>query len=119
MSVLAGEVTPDVLGRRFADSAAGVDSGAEDVRDGLRWLAGSGVLARCAGDLPHTVGVVERIAAECMSSAFSLWAHLMVVEYLRQADPGTDHREVRGELETGRWVGATAMAPALRDVAGL
>jgi alkylation response protein AidB-like acyl-CoA dehydrogenase len=118
MSVLASELTLETVGTRFATVAAEVDSGDLDVRDGLRWLANTDMVSASAHDLPHAVAVVERIAGECLSSAFSLWAHLMVLEYLRQADRG-DHTDVCADLEAGQLIGSTAMAPALRDVAGL
>jgi alkylation response protein AidB-like acyl-CoA dehydrogenase len=119
MSVLTSDVTLEAIGARFAAGSADVDSGGTDVRDGLRWLAGTEVVSECAGDLPRAVEVVEHIAGECLSSAFSLWAHLMVLEYLRHADTESDHAPVRAALEAGELIGSTAMAPALRDVAGL
>jgi alkylation response protein AidB-like acyl-CoA dehydrogenase len=119
MSVLAGEVLPEALDGRFAATAPDLDSGVGDVRDGLRWLADVQLLSRATDSLPDAIELVERIAGECLSSAFSLWAHLMVLEYLRQADQGEGHAEVTEALATGRLIGATAMAPALRDVAGL
>lgn len=133
MSVLAGEVIPEAVipeavlsevGERFARTAADVDGGRADVRDGLRWLGEQGLLARADGNLPLAVALVERIAGRCMSSAFSLWAHLMVQEYLRCADvpdgePVAPREALRESLHTGSAIGATAMAPALRDVAGL
>jgi hypothetical protein len=77
------------------------------------------------GGLAPVVTVVEHIAGECLSSAFSLWAHRMVWEYLTAGDrdDGQDDRRdtaaLGRELAAGRSVGSTAMAPALRDVAGL
>lgn len=103
--------SPDEIGGWFAERAEAVDRGEYDTREALRWLGERGLLDPGAGDLADRVELVERIAGECLSSAFSLWAHLMVIEYLA-GDPG-------GDLVAGRRVGATAMAPALRDVAGL
>ena len=120
MSLLTDEVTADAVGERFASTAADVDGGRADVRDGLRWLGQRGLLARGDGDLAFAVTLVERIASQCLSSAFSLWAHLMVQEYLRCADhDAADRTALRASLHSGSTVGATAMAPALRDVAGL
>jgi len=110
----------------YFEAAAGpVNSGAGEVRDGLRWLGERDLIAPAGGGLPHAVRLVERIAVECLSSAFSLWAHRMVIEYLTSADasaeaaPGPAAPALLGELRAGLTVGATAMAPALRDVAGL
>ncbi|KWX01162.1 hypothetical protein TH66_02280 [Carbonactinospora thermoautotrophica] len=96
----------------FRRRAAEVDGGGCDVRDGLRLLGEHGLLDL---DLPSSVALIEDIAAECLSSAFAVWAQRMVIEYLARAvtaDPAD-------ELRSGRMVGATAMAPALRDVAGI
>ncbi|WP_028921533.1 acyl-CoA dehydrogenase family protein [Pseudonocardia acaciae] len=97
----------------FSDRAGPLDRGECDVRDGIRWLGERDLIAPPGGGLGYRVRLVERIAGECLSSAFSLWAHLMVIEYLNDGDGPRD------ELRAGRVVGATAMAPALRDVAGL
>ncbi|MHA6797622.1 hypothetical protein ACVGVM_29560 (plasmid) [Pseudonocardia bannensis] len=100
----------------FGERAAAVDAGAADVRDGLAWLGAADLLAPAGSGLPHAVSLVETVAGECMASAFSLWAQRMVLEYL---DLSGDRRGDLDELRAGCRVGATAMAPALRDVAGL
>lgn len=102
---------------RFQERAGSVDAGRRDVRDGLRWLGEHDLIAPPNGGLPHAVTLIEHIAGECLSSAFSLWAHRMVIEYLRAG--GVDEAGLCRELAAGRVVGSTAMAPALRDVAGL
>jgi alkylation response protein AidB-like acyl-CoA dehydrogenase len=102
---------------RFRDSAARIDSGDRDVREGLSWLGSQDLIVPPGSGLPHAVTVVEQVAGECMSSAFSLWAHRMVWEYLHRG--ATDTEDPGRELAAGRQVGSTAMAPALRDVAGL
>jgi alkylation response protein AidB-like acyl-CoA dehydrogenase len=112
----------------FADLAAVLDRGEADVRSGLRKLGAEGLLglgtypddrADQDGDFVNMVGVVADIAAECLSSAFAVWGQRMVVEYLSQ---GT-HRETDANgvdaLVRGAEFGATAMAPALRDIAGI
>ncbi|WP_028932195.1 acyl-CoA dehydrogenase family protein [Pseudonocardia spinosispora] len=109
--------TVDEVAARFRDRAARVDSGDQQVVDGLRWLGERDLIAPRGGGLPYAVSLVERIAGECMSSAFSLWAQRMVIEYLGRGEP--DSGELLGELLAGRVVGSTAMAPALADVAGL
>jgi alkylation response protein AidB-like acyl-CoA dehydrogenase len=119
MTIPTGTVSLDTVAEHFARTAADVDAATADIRDGLRWLAASGLVAESAQALPVAVALVERVARECLSSAFSLWAHLMVLEYLRQADDTAGHDHVRSALCAGTAIGATAMAPALRDVAGL
>ncbi|HWN33992.1 MAG TPA: acyl-CoA dehydrogenase family protein [Pseudonocardia sp.] len=112
-------VSPAEVEARFRDGAADVDGGSRDARDGLRWLGERDLIAPKDGGLPHTVALVEVIAGGCLSSAFSLWAHRMVVEYLRVGSPGGDSPALAAGLTEGTIVGSTAMAPALRDVAGL
>jgi alkylation response protein AidB-like acyl-CoA dehydrogenase len=101
----------------FRTRAAAVDDGGSaDVRAGLRYLGAADLIAPAGTGLPHAVTLVERIARECLSSAFCLWAQRMVVEFLSRA-AGQD--DLLAQLRTGERVGATAMAPALRDLAGL
>lgn len=120
MSVPAAAPPLADVGPWFADRAGRVDQGGCDVRDGLRWLADRDLIAPPGAGLAYRVRLVERIADACLSSAFSLWAHLMTIEYLShgerddRADDGP-----RADLVAGRLIGSTAMAPALRDVAGL
>jgi alkylation response protein AidB-like acyl-CoA dehydrogenase len=117
MSTPTATATREEVAARFRDGAAAVDRGDREVSDGLRWLGERDLIAPDGAGLPHAVDLVERIAGECLSSAFSLWAHRMVIEYLNRGD--TDAGAVLDELRGGHAVGATAMAPALRDVAGL
>ncbi|NLA09518.1 MAG: acyl-CoA/acyl-ACP dehydrogenase [Microbacteriaceae bacterium] len=67
-------------------------------------------------DLSAYQRLLEAVASECMSSAFSLWAHRMVIEYLRAAG-GFD--DVLGDLLAGRRAGSIAMATAMQEVAGV
>lgn len=108
----------------FDARAADVDEGAHDTRAGLRWLGERGLVDGAiptdpAGSLTTGARTVEEVAACCLSSGFSLWAHLMTVRYLESA-PGTPFAAAHlPALRAGRQVGATALAPALRDVAGI
>ncbi|WP_062213569.1 acyl-CoA dehydrogenase family protein [Streptomyces sp. NBRC 109706] len=108
----------------FAERAPALDSGADDTRAGLRWLGERGLLAEAApdgGEAPLTSGVrlVEEVSACCLSSGFSLWAQLMAHTYLRIGRPGAFAGGWAARLRAGDGVGCTALAPALRDVAGL
>ncbi|MFC4947283.1 hypothetical protein [Pseudonocardia sp. GCM10023141] len=106
----AVEAPPTPVVDRFRATAGDVDRGHADLRDGLRFLGAAGLLDT---GLDAGVALVEAIAGECMSSAFSLWAQRMVLAFLPpEAAP-------RPGLADGTVVGSTAMAPALRDVAGI
>ena len=97
----------------FAERAAAVDEGRADVRTGLREL-GARDLLRSAD-----FALIERISAECLSSGFALWAQRMVIEYLAGAAPDATVSDIVADLHAGTAVGSTAMAPALREIAGI
>lgn len=71
---------------------------------------------RGAGELPDTVRLLEAVAAECLCSAFSIWAHRMVIEYLRASG---GHTAVLQQLVRGERAGSIAMATAMQELAGL
>lgn len=116
MTTAAPDVALDSVASWFADRAAAVDDGGSDARDGLAWLGAADLIAPDGSGLPHTVALVETVAGQCLSSAFSLWAQRMVISYLAGAD---GDQPALASLREGRRIGATAMAPALRDLAGL
>jgi alkylation response protein AidB-like acyl-CoA dehydrogenase len=101
------------LRARFAAHAAAVDAGTEDVRDGLRRLGERGLLD---GGLPQRVELVRTVAGGCLASAFAVWSQAMVLEYLGAAP----HPEElpSDQLRSGLVTGATALAPAIADLAG-
>lgn len=94
-----------------------------DLRRLLRYLGARDLLGLDA-ELERTgitaaAGLIELIAEECLSSAFSYWAHRMVIEYLRAVPPGSPLAALRAGLLTGAEAGSTAMAAALQEIAGL
>jgi alkylation response protein AidB-like acyl-CoA dehydrogenase len=102
-------VKRDAQGTRdhFAEKAHAVDAGTADVRAGLAWLGARDLLG---GDLAEQVTVVRAIAGGCLASAFAVWSQNMVLGYLGADAPDG--------LRSGRATGATALAPAIADVAG-
>lgn len=109
--------------QRAADTASAVDR--HDAPTLAETLAGYGSLGalglgveRDGHDVTDAVALLSAVAAECMSTAFSLWAHRMVTEYVR-ASSLPDRDELLGELVTGRLAGSIAMATALQESAGL
>ncbi|MEU6699281.1 acyl-CoA dehydrogenase family protein [Pseudonocardia sp. NPDC046786] len=107
----------ELLGTWFADAAGPVDRGEDDVRTGLRRLGERDLIAPPGSGAAHAVHLVETIARDCMSSAFATWAQRMTVEYLSRAD--RPDPELTDAVRRVDRIGATAMAPALRDLAGL
>ncbi|HEY0487306.1 MAG TPA: acyl-CoA dehydrogenase [Mycobacteriales bacterium] len=101
------------LRTHFAGRAAAVDGGGEDVRSGLRLLGERGLLD---GGLAARVDLVRTVAGGCLATAFAIWSQAMVLEYVALAP--SPHGVPAGALRTGRVTGATALAPALADLAG-
>ena len=107
----------------LADRAKATDLGETDVRDTLRYLGERDLLGVDAGcvrtGIVDIAELIELAAGECGSSAFSFWAHRMVIEYLRDVADDSVLGQLRQRLLAGTTVGSTAMAAALQEVAGL
>ncbi|WP_114452524.1 acyl-CoA dehydrogenase family protein [Halopolyspora algeriensis] len=107
----------------FGAHAAAVDRCESDIRPGIRMLGELGLLDlgvpdTTQGRLASMLLVVEDVASACLSSAFALWAQRMVIDYLSSSDRPASTSELAG-LRAGTRIGATAIAPAMRHVAGL
>jgi alkylation response protein AidB-like acyl-CoA dehydrogenase len=116
---VAAEIT-DIRTEVLA-GAADVDAGRADVRPVLHALGAVGLLADddgADGGLISAVRMVRRIAAGSLASAFAVWSQRMVLEYLRCCPPSTDVRVLQDALRSGEVTGATALAPAIADLAG-
>ena len=100
--------------------AGDVDSGRADVRAALRRLGAVGAFGDDGEDpttaLLAAVRLVREVAAVSLATAFSAWSQRMVVEYLRAAPLPDDG--LAAALRTGAVTGATALAPAIADLAG-
>lgn len=106
----------------IASAAGAVDRGETATRSIFPTLGAEGVLDLGApdtgnGTLAEMAGVIESIAARCMSTAFSLWATRMTIEYLRTAGTPTAIEQAE-RLATGEVLGITGMASAFKDLAG-
>lgn len=106
----------------FGERAAQVDRDAADVRDGLRWLAGRGLLTLGLGThaQPTLRGlepfgeVVAAIAGRCLASAFALWCHRIVLEYVAAADtPAFPRERLLARLERVDLLGSTGLGGAM------
>jgi alkylation response protein AidB-like acyl-CoA dehydrogenase len=103
-----------------AARAAALDEHGADVRTDLATLGAAGLFDAALSErgLPETVGLIDEIATESLTVAFSTWAHVMALTYLSHGSPQL--REVHLEaLRTGSRIGVTAMATGLKQVAGL
>ncbi|MBH0118913.1 acyl-CoA dehydrogenase family protein [Rhodococcus sp. NPDC003382] len=102
------------------DRAAALDRGETDTRIDLARIGESGLLTGGldGGELRDMVAVIEDVAAESLAVGFSLWAQRMALEYIDRA-PATLRGKFRDDLGAGRRVGVTAMAAAMKHLAGL
>jgi alkylation response protein AidB-like acyl-CoA dehydrogenase len=100
--------------------AADLDTGRGDVRPVLRRLGQVGSFG-VAGEDPSdallpSVRLIRELATVSLAAAFSAWSQRMVIEYLRCC-PLPEAR-LEEALLTGEVAGATALAPAIADLAG-
>ncbi|WP_328394548.1 acyl-CoA dehydrogenase family protein [Nocardia sp. NBC_00416] len=100
--------------------AADLDLGRTDIRADIAEIGGRGLLTGGLGgsDIREIAGTIERVAAESLAAGFSLWAQRMALEYVWRAPEPVRERHL-DELASGRRVGVTAMAAALKHLAGL
>jgi alkylation response protein AidB-like acyl-CoA dehydrogenase len=100
--------------------AADLDTGRGDVRPVLRRLGQAGSFG-VAGEDPSdallpSVRLIRELATVSLAAAFSAWSQRMVIEYLRCCPP--PEARLEEALLTGEVAGATALAPAIADLAG-
>lgn len=108
-----GEVGPSI-----ADRAPALDAGHADVRADLAALGRAGLFEPGFGDdLTDMVYIIDAISTHSLAVGFSAWAQRMVLHYLHHAEAGDD--EAFTAVSRGQRVGVTAMAAALKHVAGL
>lgn len=107
---------------QIAEEAGAVDCGDRYARDNMELLADAGVLGLGApsnanGELASMASVISSLSAECMSTAFAVWASRMTVEYLTiAATPWA--RAAASEIVAGQRLGVTGMASAFKEAAG-
>lgn len=102
-----------------------IDRSLEDPRRFLTELAAQGMLAPDEGDsatpdssLSSTAHLLSRIAEDCLTSAFAVWAHQMVIDYLSRAPDNAQNWQLLSELRHGQAVGSTAMAAGMKTLVG-
>ena len=106
----------------FEPRAAAVDGDTATVREGLAFLQG-GVLAGTPAtpggpsareDVARVAETIATVAWSDMSTAFALWCHRMVREYLSLAPAGSPPREeLLPRLARVETLGSTALAAAM------
>jgi alkylation response protein AidB-like acyl-CoA dehydrogenase len=103
--------------------AADLDTGRADVRPVLRRLGQVGCFGASGADpvdeLLPSVRLVRELATASLAAAFAAWSQRMVIEYLRYRSPEPESEAgLEQALRTGEVTGASALAPAISDLAG-
>ena len=116
-SLLAADVLDEI-----ASNAAALDQDDRDTRENLGLLARHGLLGLGApgnrdNGLPAMAAVIADVAGHCLSTAFSVWAHRMTLEYLTAAATPWSLSAATRLTGTGP-LGVTGMASAFKDAAG-
>lgn len=119
---LAPVSLPESLLSYAATYAHDIDIGHQTTRQVLSDIATVGLADLGAvpnhATLLEQAAVIEALAEQSFSTAFSLWCHRMCIEYLSIA--GGEHADrLRTKLSAGELVGSSAMAPGFKYVAGL
>jgi alkylation response protein AidB-like acyl-CoA dehydrogenase len=91
----------------FESRAAAVDGGTATVREGLAELGRRGLPG---ADLIESIRLVRHVARSDMATAFSAWAHRMVIEYISLSPEDCSARAALPALSTADTLGATALA---------
>lgn len=110
------------IAEEIAAGAATLDRGEHHTRANITLLARAGLIGLGApanndGALPTMAAAVSELAGHCLSTAFSVWAHRMTLEYLTTADVPWARSAAVG-LFNGDVMGVTGMASAFKDAAG-
>lgn len=105
-----------------AEHADALDRNEMQGREILPRLAAAGALdlgspANRDGGLVAMAEAMQALARECVTSAFTTWAHRMTLEYLVTADTEWSRTAAAG-LRSGTVPGVTGMASAFRELAG-
>jgi alkylation response protein AidB-like acyl-CoA dehydrogenase len=93
----------------FEARAAEVDAGRASVREGIQLLLRHGL---ADAGLQAATELVATVARSDLASAFSAWAHRMVITYVDAAPTGAPVRELLPGLRSGEILGSTALAAA-------
>lgn len=114
---------------RAAESVRAVDAGEQPTVDLLGELGRLDLLdlgvdsirqpLSAAADIAGSATLIALLSEECMSSAFSLWAHRMVLDYFARGERTPLNGETAAQLRGGDVIGSTAMASGLKALAGI
>ena len=106
-----------------ANHAGAVDADGRKTRDALVWLSRRGLTdlgtgTAEIGGLAKQGAVISTLDSVCVSSAFSLWAHRMAIEYIKRFGSSDLRSGVLPSLLSAAVSGSTAMAGGFLDELG-
>ncbi|STD13841.1 sulfur acquisition oxidoreductase, SfnB family [Dermatophilus congolensis] len=111
-----------------ATQATNVDANRVDPRTAMHEILRSGIFEPTltplangtpAVDIQDSTQVLADLAYECMTTAFTTWAHRMVLEFFARGQRSPLAEEIFTELRCGHRTGVTAMAAGMKALAGL
>jgi alkylation response protein AidB-like acyl-CoA dehydrogenase len=103
-------------------NAHAIDSGEQTTQAHLSDIAAVGFaelgVGQSGGSLLEQATVIEALAEQSLSIAFSLWCHRMGLEYVAHTS-AQDGDALLAKLRTTELIGSSAMAPGFQYAAGL
>ncbi|MFV0534994.1 MAG: hypothetical protein ACK5MR_15255 [Cumulibacter sp.] len=119
----------DDLRAAVAESVARIDGGDAQTTERLADLGGRGLLdlgidsiadpLSAEADVAGSAELIALLAEECMSSAFSLWAHRMVLDFFARGARNALNNATLAGLRSGELIGSSAMAAGMKALAGI
>lgn len=111
----------------YGARACDVDTLSASAHDGLLHASQIGVLSLgvdpalggSGGTIEDMAETISIIASRCMTSAFVMWCHRMLISYISNSDNAFLIREVLPEIMSVRRLGATGLANAIKHAASL
>jgi len=107
------DATSRSISEFFGPRAADVDAGRAGVREGLAELGQRGL---AEADIVRSVELVSSVARHDLATAFSAWAHRMVIDYVSLSPDASTARGHLGALASADTLGVTAMAAGTAHV---
>lgn len=111
----------------YGARACEVDSMAVSAHEGLLHAAQIGVLSLgvaplqggSGGTIEDMAETISIVASRCMTSAFVMWCHRMLISYIANSENEFLQREVLPDILNVRRLGATGLANAIKHAASM
>lgn len=121
------DATRDALRSWYGERASDVDTMCQSAHDGLRHAAERGVLGLgvdealggSGGTIEEMAETIAIVASQCMTSAFVMWCHRMLISYISNSDNEFLVNEILPDILQVNRLGATGLANAIKHAASL